>query len=79
MNLKTDDPIIETQNAVEKRIFDCSLAIKKHLPAKDDDGIVPTSEIPGAKPCKLELPTFYRDILNRKRFWEYRCIVKQTS
>ena len=74
VDLETSDPLIEAQDAVERAIFECSLAIKKRLHSTVVVRASATPEATGAKLPKLEVPTFNGDILNWKGFWEQFCV-----
>ena len=73
IELEAGDPLIEEQDAVEKAIFECSLAIRKRLLVMTA-ATKTESPLPGTKLPKLEVPTFNEDILNWKSFWEQFCV-----
>ena len=69
IDLTAEDPIIRTQDEIERTIFRCSVAIKKRLRASTTRD-TPTPRTPGAKLPKLEVPAFDGDILKWKSFWD---------
>ena len=72
VELAAEDPIIHTQDEIERTIFRCSVAIKKRLRASTDATTcdTPMPRAPGARLPKLEVPTFDGDILKWKSFWD---------
>ena len=74
VDLERSDPLIEAQDAVERDIFQCSLAIKKCLHSTAVIKPSATPEATGAKLPKLEVPTYNGDILCWKGFWEQFCV-----
>ena len=59
VDLEAGDPLIESQDAVERAIFECSLSIKKQLRAVTVTASVPSVvSSTGSKLPKLEVPTF---------------------
>ena len=73
LDLKDDDEVLQSQSAVEKAIFDCSLDIKKLLHSHASASS-PSSNTKGVKLPKLDVPTFNGDLLGWKTFWERFCI-----
>ena len=73
LDLADEDEVVQSQSAVEKAIFDCSLNIKKKLHSPTSTSS-PSSDTTGVKLPKLDVPTFDGDILGWKTFWEQFCI-----
>ena len=73
LDLEDGDEVLQSQSAVEKTIFDCSLKIKKLLHSRASTSS-PSSDAKGVKLPKLDIPTFNGDILGWKMFWEQFCI-----
>ena len=69
----TEDPVMQDHTRTEQIAFECLLSIKKRLRSHTSSKTA-SSEATTTKLPKLELPTFYGDILRWKNFWEQFCV-----
>ena len=69
-DLEDDDELKVSVTTVEKALFDCSLELRRLLqPNKtSDSSSTISSKSNVSKEVKLEVPTFDRNILNRRTF-----------
>ena len=74
LDLDEDDDLCTTQSGLEKKVFDCSLQIKKLLHHPSEAPSSTTTDGKGVKLPKLEVPTFDGNILNWRSFWDQFCV-----
>ena len=68
IDLGEEDELSKLLTRVGKKLFDCSLSIKKSL--RTCSHATPTTDNTGVKLLKLEVPTFDGNLLNWRTFWE---------
>ncbi len=68
LDLEEGDPLLESEAALSKAIFDGSVEIKRLLQSRSSGS--GASESKGVKLPKLDVPTFDGHILNWTSFWE---------
>ena len=73
-----DDELSRKQAEIEKRLFECSLTVKRLLEWRVHSTVPSTSSSrEGVKLRKLDVPSFDGNILNWKTFWDQFCISVQ--
>ena len=68
IDLGEEDELSKLLTSVGKKLFDCSVSIKKSL--RTCSHATPTTDNTGVKLPKLEVPTFDGNLLNWRTFWE---------
>ncbi len=73
LGLREGDELETSINSLEREVFDCSLQLKKLIltPATPPIyGLNTTTASRGVRLPKIDVPTFYGNLLNRRTFWE---------
>lgn len=74
------DELVTKQTELEQLLFDCSLKIRELLArASTSTTSASHTESPGLKLPKLDVPTFSRNILQWRNFWEQFVIISSQS